>query len=553
MYILGITAPISWNNAAALIKDGQLLSAAEEERFTRVKHSPRLPAVNAIKYCLNQAKISFNDVDYIAVGFMRPIPCLFKKVADDLNEGTLQFLHENLGATTEYMIQLRRLRNEMKMVYGDISKPKWIYIPHHISHAASTFRMSGFDEANVITLDGNGENDSGLLGVGRGNTFTKLEKIRLRDSLGEFYGAVTDLLGFKKHSHEGKTMGLAPFGKNEIDLNSQVVSIDDSGYRFNRNFKKVLWDKFGPRRDWRAPFTETHKNLAAYAQTVTEKIGVNVAERLYKKTGIRNVCMAGGVALNCDMNSRILQSEFVDNIYVQPASHDAGTAIGAAFEAYAQLGHTSKFKMDHASWGPEYSNEEIEALLRESKIDYQHHENIEEVTAKMLAEKKIIGWFQGRMEIGPRALGNRSILAHPGPKEMHEKVNREVKHRETWRPFAPSFLAEEAANYLEDAYPSPFMLLFFKVKKEMREKLAAVTHVDHTTRAQTVTPEANPRYYKMIQEFHNLTGLPAVMNTSFNDQGEPIVMSPRDALRTFYVTGLDNLVMGNFVLTKKKP
>lgn len=549
MYILGITAPISWNNAAALIKDGRLIAAAEEERFTRVKHAPRTPPVNAIKFCLAQAKIDLSQVSAIAVGFRSPLNYLPVSQWVEVKRMAPGRAIAQFGAVAEYFILMQKLKRELEKTYGKIPKRlKWSFIPHHVAHAASAYYVSGFPESNIISLDGNGEDDCGILAKGTPRGIETFYKIPIPDSIGELFGTTTDILGFRKHSDEGKTMGLAAYGKPEFM--KDLVRFRNGSYVLKRNYEAELWRQFGPRRPPQQELTEVHKNLAASVQTVTEQVGLHLARGLREQTGNANFCLAGGVALNCDMNARILLSGTAENIYIQPAAHDAGTALGAALETHVRQGGKVDFVMDHAAWGPEYTDAEIEHVLRESKLEYRRFENIEEVTAEKLKAGDIVGWFQGRMEWGPRALGNRSILANPSIPQMKEKVNREVKHRENWRPFAPSILEEEVKNYVEGAYPSPFMLLFFHVRKDKEKDLQAATHVDGTARVQSVTPKANPVFYRLLQEMKRKTGVPSVLNTSFNDKGEPIVMSPRDAVRTFFSTGLDHLAIGKFLVSK---
>ncbi len=549
MYILGITAPISWNNAAALIQDGNVIAAAEEERFNRVKHAPRTPPIEAIKFCLDFAKIDLSQVDTIAVGFKSPLAYLPISQWTELRRGSVPNAIAQFGAVAEYAILLQKLKRQLAQIYGEIPPTlKWEFIPHHIAHAASAYYVSGFDKANIISLDGNGEDDCGLLAYGQPSGIDPIHKLSLSDSIGELFGTCTDILGFRKHSDEGKTMGLAAFGSPQYL--KDVVNFKNGAFTLKKGYANELWKEFGPRRPQEEALNERHKDLAASVQSVTEQVGVHLAQGLKNKTKSANFCLAGGVALNCDMNAQILLKGVAENIFVQPAAHDAGTALGAAYEVYVRRGGRSNFVMDHASWGPEYTNEEIEHVLRESKLEYTHHRNIEEVAAESLKNAKILGWFQGRMEWGPRALGNRSILANPAIPQMKEKVNREVKHRENWRPFAPAILAEEVKNYADGAYPSPFMLLFFHVFKEKQKDLAAGIHIDGTARVQSVTEKANPTFYRLLQEMQKKTGVPSVVNTSFNDRGEPIVMSPRHAVRTFFATGLDELFIGNYRIVK---
>ncbi len=554
MYILGITAPISWNNAAVLVKDGQLLAAAEEERFTRVKHAPRVPPINAAKFCMDYAGIGLKHIDYIAVGFRSPMDYLIRDLKSEILGKRFNTIHLQIGSAVEYLIQLSKLKTSFEKLYPKVRKKRWVFIPHHIAHAASACRVAGFPETNVLSLDGNGEDDSGGLFSFKGGQLSPIRKVRIEESLGGLYSHTTDVLGFMRHSHEGKTMGLAPYGKPEISLDD-FFKVSNGWYQVKPHWIANFHRRFGPPRQPKEPLTEDHKNLAASTQAKLEEIAVQIAKTLKQLSPLSSLALAGGVTLNCDMNAKFLTEGITDNIYIQPAAHDAGTALGAAMELNARLGGRTDFVMDHAYWGPEYSNDEIENYLKESKQKYQFHDAIEADTAKLLADGKIVGWFQGRMEWGPRALGARSILAHPGLPGMKDKINLEVKNREAWRPFAPSILEEEVANYIENPHPSPFMLLTFTVRKEKRDALQAAMHVDNTARVQSVSAKTNPRYHALISEFQKLTDIPALLNTSFNDKGEPVVMTPKDAIRTFSSTGLDALAIGNFLLQKpdRKP
>lgn len=550
MYILGITGPISHNNAAVILKDGKLLAAAEEERFVGVKHSPRMPAINAIKYCLSYAGITLNEVDHFAVGYRTPISCAIRAFPENIKG--LQFRRGvlELGAFTEYFIRLFDLRRSLSTMDKSSLEKKWTFIPHHLAHAASAYRASSFSKANILTLDGQGDNDSGMLGFGNNGDIKQIKKIGSLNSLGWFYSEGTGLLGFKPHSEEGKTMGLAPYGKPVFDM-KKYIQISNGGFKLSRNWNSSFWKDFGPERKPNEEITEKHKNIAASVQNSLEMAGVSLAKELFKKTGITKFCLAGGTTLNCDMNSRILQLDFTEDIFIQPAAQDAGTALGAALELYSSLGYKNNFVMDHAYWGPEYSNDEIEKVLKESKLKYDEYDDIEGIVAEKLAEGNIIGWFQGRMEWGPRALGNRSILADPSIPNMKVKINNEVKHREVWRPFAPSILDRAGDEYFENYHPNQFMLLTFLTKEEKRKEIEAAIHVDYTARSQHVEKGTNPRFYKLIENFEKESSIPGVLNTSFNDKGQPIVRDPRQAIQTFYSTGLDYLAIGNFLLSKK--
>ncbi len=551
MNILGVTAPVSWNNAAALVRDGRLVAAAEEERFNRIKQSPRIPPVRSAQFCVQAAGIRSEDVDAIAVGFRPPIMYAARQIWSFIKSVELRHLAFSIPSGLEYAIQLYKLRKDLFEAEPELRSKPWIYVPHHLAHAASCFRVSGFDEANIITIDGNGEDDSGLTALGTGRRIRPLERRAISQSLGSFYGNVTELLGFVRHLDEGKVMGLAGYGSPRIGIEGIQSTATDYSIDWRYNYKG-FWGQFAEFARNKEEISDAHRDFAASAQAKLEKVGMAIARGAHEKTGSRRLCLAGGVVLNCDMNAKILGLDCVDEVFIQPVAHDAGTAMGAALEVAARKGDPTDFVMEHAYWGPEYSNEEIQAFLDETKIAYKRPSDIEQAVAERLAAGEIVGWFQGRMEIGPRALGSRSILANPSMPEMKDKVNAEVKHREGWRPFAPSILEEEAPKLVFDSYPSPFMLLTFTVRPEWRERLSACMHVDNTVRSQTVSRKTNPRYHGMISKFHELTGVPAVLNTSFNDRGEPIVMSPQDAVRCFSSTGLDHLAIGDFLMSKNR-
>lgn len=549
MYILGVTWPVSWNSAAALLKDGALLASVEEERLNRVKHAPRTPPLLAIAYCLQAAGITLDEVDYIAVGGRSAATAGFLALLQSVREGRLRNTMKILGGIAEQTIYEYRLKQVVHQLRSSARPMRWVFLPHHECHAASAAYCSGFPTANVLTLDGNGEDDSGYLGVVEATGLRRLEKIPPRNSLGYFFAQTTDLIGFRPHSEEGKTMGLAAWGVPTEDFHD-VVAFTDTGYAFRRDAVRRLWARYGPRRHPSGELEDRHRNLAASAQRVLERAGVALARRLYRMNRQTSWCLAGGVALNCDMNAKLRALPFMERLFIQPAAHDGGTALGAALALHHRLVGPSSFVMRHAYWGPEYTNDEIEAVLKEAKVPYERCKDIAAVAAERLARGQIVGWFQGRAEIGPRALGNRSILAHPGQSEMKDRINRDVKHRERWRPFAPAVLEEAAADFFEQPGSSPFMLLTFNVKPAKQADLAAAMHVDRTARVQTVSRDTNPRFYALIEHFGRRTGIPAVLNTSFNDRGEPLVCSPRDAVRTFFGTGLDVLAIGDFLVTK---
>ncbi len=554
MVILGITAPLSWNSAAAIVKDGRLLAAVEEERFNGLKYSPRILPLKSIEYCLAFAKVDPSQVDAIALGYRSPIDGYFRSLVENLKERDVTRAAREAGAFAEYKVGTIRLLDWMKRKNFRLSGQKKIiikYYAHHLVHAASAFRCSGFSNANVITLDGQGEDDSGSLWYGQKHAYKKMEKIGHHQSVGWVYSEATDVLGFQPHSHEGKVMGLAGWGKHVLDTTG-LWKTSVEGYTLSRDWKDLFWKRFGPRRNRYEKITSRHKNIALTVQKFSEAVGVALAKKMYRKTASKNFCLAGGVALNCDMNAKIWELPFTENIFINPAANDTGTAIGGALELADELGENADLEMRHAYWGPAYTNSEIEETLTNAKLKYERVDQIEEYTAQQLATGKIIGWFQGRLEIGPRALGNRSILAHPGRMGMKDKINTEVKHREVWRPFAPSVLHEAGSTYFDKYCFHPFMVLAFNVKKSKVADISQTVHVDGTARVQSVEPTTNPRYYKLISEFAKISGIPALLNTSFNDSEQPLVTSPKDALRTFFSTGIDALAMGNYFVTKPK-
>jgi len=548
--ILGITAPISENSAACLVQNGKLISFVEEERFSGIKYAPRTIPKKSIEYCLNSAKLKAREIDYIAIGYENVFSSWIKNIISNLLERNFYRLIRENGAYLEYFLKMFRLEEyflELGLSKEEYKK-KLIYIPHHISHAASSLRASGFTESLVISIDGVGENNAGLLGYFKNNKITKLQNIPINQSLGWFYSTATNICGFKPHSHEGKLMGLAAYGKPNLKLFKNIISLTKNGYHLHRDWTNTMESKF-KKRNKNEKITAYYKNIAATTQYFLEQAVTNLAKDLYKKHPIKYICLAGGVALNCDMSSKLMGLGIFDNIFVQPAANDAGTALGAAMEAYTMITNKKCEKITHAYYGPSFSNQEIEHLLKESKIKYRKLKSIKEI-AKNLYQGKIVGWFSGREEFGPRALGGKSILANPSLKGMKNKINNQVKHREPWRPFAPSILKEFTNDYFENYYTSPYMLLTFNTKENKIKQISAAIHVDNTARVQEVTKESNPKYYRLINEFYKLSKIPVLLNTSFNDKEKPICLTPRDALQTFYSTGIDILVLEDYIIEK---
>ncbi len=594
MIILGISA-FYHDSAAALIIDGDIIAAAQEERFTRKKHDFSYP-FNAVNYVLSEAKINLKDVDHI-IFYEKP----FLKF-ERLLETYLAFAPFGINSfykslplwLKEKLFQKQNLINFLKKHEnsGDL-KEKIKFSEHHLSHAASAYYPSPFDEALVLTADGVGEWATTTIGIGKGNNIKILKEINFPHSLGLLYSAFTFYTGFKVNSGEYKLMGLAPYGNPKyVDLiYEHLIDIkSDGSFRLNQKYfnyatgltmiNKKFSKLFGhlPRMP-EEQLTQFHMDIARSIQLVIEQIILKLCISLSKEYKIKNLCLAGGVALNCVANGKILESEIFENIWVQPASGDAGGSLGGAL-AYWYMALDSKRDteigdtMKGSYLGPSYKNTDIEKELIYLKAKYHvmNNEDLVQQTAKDLNHQKIIGWFQGRMEFGPRALGNRSIIADPRSSEMQKKLNLKIKYRESFRPFAPSILREHLEDWFELNVDSPYMLLVSQTNKniniEMTDKqkklfgidklniqrstIPAITHVDYTARVQTVHHETNRIFYELISEFYDLTGCPVVVNTSFNVRGEPIVNSPTDAYRCFMGTEMDILVIGNYYLVKNE-
>jgi len=560
MNILGISG-FYHDSAAALLQDGQLIAAAHEERFTRKRQDPDLPK-EAMNYCLETAGIDLDDVDYLVfydkpfikferilltylATFPRSLPSFSKSIPIWLKEKLWvpKAIEQQLGYTGELL-----------------------FAEHHQSHAASAFLPSPFEEAAILTLDGVGEWATATQGIGKGDKFELIREIRFPHSLGLLYSAFTYYLGFKVNSAEYKVMGAAPYGdpKYADAIFEHLVDLRDDG-SFKLNMKYFAYDYgltmtnkkfeklFGmPRREPESEMEQFHWDMAASVQKVTEEVVLRIAHDLHERTGLKNLCMAGGVALNCVANGRLVREGPFENLWVQPAAGDAGGALGAAmFAQHCVLGEPRKFQMDHAYWGPEYSDAEIQTYLDSQNAPYQtvpREEMIRETARAMDEDQAVVGWFQGRMEWGPRSLGSRSILADARNEENWKRVNLKIKFRESFRPFAPACLAEKAQDWFDIDRESPYMLLVCQVRDGVNAP--AITHVDGSARLQTVTRESHAEFYDLIHAFDERTGCPTVINTSFNVRGEPIVCSPEDAYLCFMRTNMDLLVMGNQILRK---
>ena len=564
MNILGLNY-FYHDSTACVVSNGNLLIAIEEERLTRQKHTYQFPT-NAIQRCLTEAGLRPGDIDAIAVS-AQPELDWGKKLAY-----CARHFPRSLPLL-KYEINLWRYRTgEFNQWMNSVwpsgkPRPEVHFVQHHLSHAAGTFFVSPYESAAILSLDGSGEWASSMLGRGRGLEVETFSTSYFPNSLGSVYEAVTQFCGFQNCYDEGKTMGLAPLGdasvhKDVVDKIITVnpdgtIAVDTSYFKFQYWEKELCGPKFyetfgKPRTKNEGGFEDRHLNTAAAFQHVLEEKCLQLARVLKQRTNERNLIVAGGVALNSVMNGRLIRESEFDDIYVMPAAGDNGSAIGAAYYVHNGIHRKPRtFVHDNPYVGTEYSNEFIGKLLKECKLPAEYHEDIEQVTAKLLAEGNIVGWFQGRMEIGPRALGNRSILADPTRPYMKDKINAEVKHREAFRPFAPSTLVEERQRYFDLAVEDPFMLKVCNVLPEAKATLPAITHVDGTARLQTVREESNPRYYKLISEFGKLSGVPVLLNTSFNIMGEPIVEAPINAIRCFFSTGIDCLVIGNYLVKKR--
>jgi carbamoyltransferase len=562
MYVLGISC-FYHDAAACLLGDGEVIAAASEERFTRKKHDSDFPK-HAINYCLQQAAITVDDLEY--VGFYDKPFVKFERILVTYLSTFPRSFPSFSKAIPLWLGEKLWTRHNIKR---DLNyKGEVLFIQHHQSHAASAFMVSPFQEAAVLTIDGVGEWATASYGMGKGNKIELIKEIRFPHSLGLLYSAFTYYLGFKVNSAEYKVMGAAPYGKpiyydlimNELlrlrndgsfKVNMKYFAYDYGLTMTNRHFDGLFG---GPPRPPESKIEQRHWDIAASVQKVTEEIMLRMARHLHEVTGLENLCMAGGVALNCVANGRLLREGPFKRLFVQPAAGDAGGSVGVATFIYHHLlGHERKWIWPHAYWGPEFSTEEIREYLELNQIKYHelNREMLLRRTATLIAEQNVIGWFQGRMEFGPRSLGNRSILADARNAANKDVVNLKIKFRESFRPLAPSVLAERCGEYFALDTESPYMLLVAQVRPEKR-MIPSVTHVDGSARIQTVTREQNPLFYDLIKAFDDLTGCPVIINTSFNVRGEPIVCTPADAYLCFMRTNMDYLMLDGFLLDKKE-
>ncbi|MCX6353710.1 MAG: hypothetical protein NTZ78_02255 [Candidatus Aureabacteria bacterium] len=575
--MFGLGTSNGCNPAACLLVDGKLVAMVEEERLIRFKGACGQFPVRATKFCLQFAGIDLSDVDHIAFAWdgrkypWKMMAFLARNWARYTRCGTRAADTDRDVYANLVLCSAEHLTHQIKdtlRAAGFMGRiPPIEFIPHHYAHAASAYYCSGFKRSAILIIDGSGEMDCTSSFVGDGTLITPHPNIRYKipNSLGWFYAGMTEYLGFKPYNDEGKVMGLAPYGHHDggiaqkiskiLSFGNGTYSVDPSyltlgRHTFGKYFSDSMVKLFGAARARESALEDVHKVIAYETQDALERCVTGIVDRLMEQTGMDALCLAGGVCMNCKMNGVLHDNPRVKNIFIQPVSSDSGTALGAALALSVRLGEDPRFNLDHAYWGPGYSNEEIVKILEEYKLPYKKVDNIEARVARFLAEGKFVGWFQGRLEMGARALGNRSILADPRTPGVKDTLNKQVKHREGFRPFAPSLLAEAKSEFLENASDSPFMILAYKVREDKKNLIPGVVHVDDTVRPHTVKKEVNPRYWRLIKEFEALTGVPVILNTSFNVRGEPIICSPGDAIRCFYGTGLDALAIGDYLLTK---
>lgn len=548
--------------SACLVVENKIVVFTEEERFTRKRYSYDSLPILSTAYCLQEAGLEVDDIDCIAYGWNLP------KIYE-IKRGKFPFTDKQI---------LEQIFPEGLYKYNKL--PKLEFMDHHLAHAASSYRTSGFKEASILVLDGQGENESGTLAHGKDGKIKIISKIPISFSLGYMMEAACKYLRLRT-SDAGKLMGLAGYGRNGKIFDN--VTLSDSGYSIN-NFhsdeiitkdsldeqEKVirLWKKyFVPNHPLNIKktscfdslkgnissnlvFNQAHKDFALSVQNTLEEIVIHLTKILVEKTGCRNLVIAGGIGLNCTTNGRLISENIVDNLYILPAANDAGVSIGAALEKAYQIGRFEFERLEHIYLGPQYSNLQIKTVLDDLKISYEKSNEIHKLAAKSLAYGKIVAWFQGRMEGGPRALGNRSILANPRIKGMHDIVNK-IKSRENWRPLSPSVLEEYRSDYFEKGTYSPFMLQNHRVVREKAKEIPSVVHVNLTSRYQSVKKGTNKKYYLLIKEFYKLTGTPVILNTSFNIEGDPLVCTPEQAIKTFYSSAIDCLAIGDYWITKE--
>jgi carbamoyltransferase len=568
VYILGLTT--LGDAAATLLRDGEIVAAVEEERFSRVKHHSGFP-FNAIQFCLEEADIKIADVEHVAL-YWKPWVLRHKalqalKSAVISREMFKARVDRGVAQVSDSYLGMLKYPQRLRKHFGS-SNFRFHFMEHHLCHAASAFFVSPFENAAILTMDGTGEDTTTMFSRGTGTEIKPTKRIKLPHSLGQFYSAVTNFLGFDMFGgDEWKVMGLAAYGEPEFyDFFRRRVLSLNGNYDFHVNirvldhhlakhyqFSEEIIKALGPPREPHEDVSQHHQNIAASAQRVLEDTVLHLLQGLYEQTREENLCLAGGCAFNSVMNGRIMQETPFKKFFIQPAAGDAGCSLGAALLVHhTLLKQPRKFQMEHAYYGPSFSTEQCAAALREANVDFETLPDKELLprVARLIADGAIIGWFQGRMEFGPRALGNRSFLADPRRADMREQLNKKVKLREWFRPLAPSMLAEAASEIFGKPHYDPFMITVLDVAEGERARLPAVVHVDGTARPQTVTREANPRYWQLIKHFAEVTNVPMLLNTSFNIQ-EPIVCRPEDAIKTFQSASFDALVLENNLVLRR--
>lgn len=569
MKIIGINHDM-YISSAALIIDGKIVSAIAEERLTREKMTRSFPH-NAIRYCLKKANLSLNQIDYIANSYN---PSVHFKKFHPIFSNYRRFRGDYFYSIPDHLInKISTDNSESEYTKQEIqlskNKLKVFYINHHLSHAANGFYLSPFKKSAVLTADGAGEDDTVNFLLGENNNLTLLNRIKIPHSTGSFYSTFTEYLGYKPENDEWKVMALSSYGskKNKFyKLIKKMVSFNNDGtFNLDQNYFKqnifilpnLYTEKFlkalGPARKKGEKFTQRHYEIASAMQEIFEEIMFHMLKNLYTRTKSQNVVLSGGSFMNSVLNGKVRDNTPFKNVWISSCPDDSGQSIGSALYLYNNiLKNKKRYELKHNFFGPSYKNDEIKSVLNKFKINYTYDKNISKIISNHIAKGKLIGWFQGAMEFGQRSLGNRSIVADPRYNISKEKVNSAVKYRESYRPFAPSVLKEECSNYFEMKKNDEiqFMEKVVRVRKDKKHLIKAVVHKDLSARVQTVDKVSNPKFYDLIKEFKNLTGIPCLLNTSFNVNGEPIVCSPEDAIKTFYSCGLDILVMGNYIVQK---
>jgi carbamoyltransferase len=561
MLTIGVNYSQMHDSSACIVRDGELLFAVAEERISRVKHDARFP-VRAIDACLGFAKVRADQVDEVCFGWQTAGP-VFRHDLKMYGTGQWPATYLNILNSSRHFLSMWHQESGacvFERTFGT-SKPRMRFVEHHLAHAISAYGYSGFDDAAIVIMDGRGAWEATSIWHGKNGRIEHVQTIPFPNSIGGFYSAFTEYLGFVPNSDEWKVMGLAPYGEPGVKLDAFIDADTNNGTPYRVHTKRINGGRtgavagiaaaLGTPRVAESEIEQRHKNIAFAVQEYCERAMMSVVRAALQKTNSKNLCLAGGVALNSKANGKILASGIVENLFVQPAASDDGVALGAALApCLDQGGQLPNRAMRHAYFGPGFESDAIETALKTYKLRYSTLSDPAAAAAQLLSEGKILGWFQGRMEFGPRALGGRSILADPRDPEMTAKVNNAVKFREWWRPFAPSMKREAAGEFVESATDSPFMIVTAQVRQEKQSVIPAVTHVDGSARPQTVEQTANPVYWRLIDEFGKRTGVPVVMNTSFNLRGEAIVNTPTDAIRTFFSSGMDGLVIGNFLVEK---